>query len=428
MPIQKSCEPCAAAKRKCDKQLPECRRCIDKEINCQYTQRKKRTRYDVEHAISHDEVAIDKVGGIDESLQLGEISNWDWGVRNSAVFTENANLVFNIDDSLPIDLPELDDPAASVDWAISEPITEDNRPWYLRKETWTLQHHERDPNCVVSINYDPLVLEVEGMLREWSAKGHNDFIHRNLWDGGMPECVQDAFTMLTARFHCKQNMKTAVLQIADERSDKLIQQGMITPGHQNLLGHLARIQALFAHVFVRLFDGSVRLRVAAEKQLPVLQTWLAEMLDCARCIDSIDDDCAVDQHSTQQMSIDFNHEFEAATRQWKEWLVAESIRRTHVIVTTIVNTYRCMLTGWAECTGTAMLSARRGLWQAPSAARWSEIMAAKSPLLISTMTPSPLIAQYSADDFDDLIQMLWKYIVGPEKIQCWVERGEKLSI
>ena len=108
---------------------------------------------------------------------------------------------------------------------------------------------------------------------------------------------------------------------------------------------------------------------------------------------------------------------------WKLWALTESVRRTHLIINTVVNTYRCMSQDWVECTGAVMLTARRGLWQAETAMQWKELSHSKSPLLLPVLNPGPICAKYAASDIDDVVQLLWKYTIDPDKIQCWIDRN-----
>jgi hypothetical protein len=65
-----------------------------------------------------------------------------------------------------------------------------------------------------------------------------------------------------------------------------------------------------------------------------------------------------------------------------------------------------------------MLTARHGLWEAESAAKWFDISCAKSPLLVPSMQSGPLISQYAADEFDDFAKLLWTSTAGTDKIRC----------
>lgn len=73
----------------------------------------------------------------------------------------------------------------------------------------------------------------------------------------------------------------------------------------------------------------------------------------------------------------------------------------------------------------AAVTARRGLWEAESAMEWLKLSSSKSPLLVPSLQPGPVISQYEADNFDEFSKIVWTVIVGSEEIRYWNERGGK---
>jgi hypothetical protein len=122
---------------------------------------------------------------------------------------------------------------------------------------------------------------------------------------------------------------------------------------------------------------------------------------------------------------DFDKEYEILLELWRLWILTESVRCTHSVVESIINVYEAMTKGWAQCEGAAAVTARRGLWEAESAMEWFELSSSKSPLLVPSLQPGPVISQYEADEFDGFLKILWTVIVGSEKIQYWNERRNK---
>jgi hypothetical protein len=110
---------------------------------------------------------------------------------------------------------------------------------------------------------------------------------------------------------------------------------------------------------------------------------------------------------------------------WKQWILTESVRRTHILADSLANLYQTMSKGWVECNGAVMLTARSGLWEADSSIKWLELTCAKSPLLVPCLQPELLMSQYAADEVDDLVKVFWKILVGVDKIQSWIDRGKR---
>ena len=99
------------------------------------------------------------------------------------------------------------------------------------------------------------------------------------------------------------------------------------------------------------------------------------------------------------------------------------VRRTHLVAGTVANMYEIMVKGWVECSGAVMFTARKGLWDADSVMRWYELSCAKSPLLVPALQPGFYISSYAADEFDGFVKLIWTFIVGADKIQCWVDKS-----
>ena len=305
-------------------------------------------------------------------------------------------------------------------------ISSSPNAWFLGDETWVLQHSNQEPACVSIVELEPFIQAVEDMLQFWVKNGYNSFIHRRLYETGMPKCLQDAFTTLAAYTARTPAVKEMILQIADERSSALVCQNPPTAGGaQGILAHLARVQALFVYDFILLFDGSVRRRASAEKQISTLRRWVTEMWQAVKQYRG--EDGFLGYRSLQQTANEFDREYDTSSELWKLWILTESVRRTQVTIDTIANVYQIMTRGWADCTGAVMFTARRGLWEAESAMAWFELSCAKPPLLVPPLQPGSLISQHPAEEFDDFVKMFWTFIVGTDKIQSWIDRSNKTS-
>ncbi|KAI0103603.1 putative aldo/keto reductase [Daldinia grandis] len=264
------------------------------------------------------------------------------------------------------------------------------------------------------------------MLHFWVRNGYNSFIHRRLYDKGMPTCLQDAFTTLATYVSCTPAMKETILQIAEWRSSALANQcPCAAGGAQGIRAQLARIHALFVYQFILLFDGSVRSRAHAEKQQSTLRQWVTQMCEAARRYRG--EDIFAQNNRTPQWDVSkFDREYDASSKMWQLWILIESVRRSQLIIDTISNIYDVMAKGWADCTGAVMFTARRGLWEADSAVKWFELSSVEEPLLVPSLQPGPLISQYNADELDDFVKTVWTCIVGTDKMKCWIDKIQGL--
>ncbi|KAI1089669.1 hypothetical protein F5B19DRAFT_361206 [Rostrohypoxylon terebratum] len=404
-PRRKACIACADSKRRCDKQLPEYQRCLDRDVDCVYPEPKRRRRDPFilqtqagEGLSLHNYTGVDT---LDESLNYG-----DWGSIG----------IGDVD----LNVPLLD---AVIPYTSTPTLPEPSCPWFLQDETWVMQHNSDQAACMTFAELEPFIRTVEEMLQNWVGHGHNSFIHRRLYEKGMPTCVQDAFTTLATYNSRTPAMKETILQIAEERSSSLALQDLpIATNAQGILSHLAHVQALFIYEFIRLFDGSIRFRASAERQLSTLRQWVMHMWESVKGYRGEDND-----YQFSSSTNEFDIEYDSTSAMWHLWILIESVRRTHLVVGTITNVYQIMTKGWAECTGGVMFTARRGLWDAESASEWLEMSLAKPPLLVPSLKPGPLISQHNADEVDDFAKAFWTYIIGPDKIRYWIHKSDKVA-
>ncbi|KAI0484642.1 hypothetical protein GGR56DRAFT_614722 [Xylariaceae sp. FL0804] len=466
-PRQKACLPCASSKRRCDHELPKCRRCRDRDIDCEYPQSKRRRQdicvgdFDgptpvqcrlgqeqdtwagpIDHADNTD--PSDGIIDVTDALEFG---NWDPATELDMSFMNGPDM--NSSESvgqsthpinpLPALLPSPPDQGLEADSSEETPSSSSGCiPYFLRDETWPLQHKCPDEeDCGATVEMEPFIGEVEKMFQSWVKDGSNGFIHRRLYHRKMPTCVQDAFTTLAAYVARSPATKEIILQAADDRAGALLKQ---PPLQRAALGvtaemeaHLARLHALFVYVFIRLFDGSVRFRASAEAQLPTLRYWQREMWQTVRrytwreeirSFSRISIDRGQIVRSQRDFDLDAN--YEATSQIWHLWVLTESLRRTYLVVDCVLNTYQIMSQGWADCEGFVMCTVHRGLWDAESPMKWFVLSCnAKAPLLAPSLSPGALMSQYSAEDFDDFAKMCWSFVVGAEKMQYWAESSTR---
>ncbi|KAL9601228.1 MAG: hypothetical protein Q9219_002633 [cf. Caloplaca sp. 3 TL-2023] len=419
---QKACHACASSKRKCDKQLPECQRCLDRDVDCIYPTPKKRRRdpivqrNEIENsAVLHDQVDTNTLGQGPESVDwdFGEIPDFeiDW-----------SNVLIPFDQALPA--PPAPVAIPSIHGLELQSGGDLRIPWFLREETWVLQHIKSHSACETDIEVEPFIHAVENMLQHWVKNGHNSFTHRRLYSKGMPICLQAAFTTLAAYTNRTLAVKEIILQIAEDHAFALAHQGLPAGGGASwILAHLARVQALFVYVFIRLFDGSVRARASAQQQLPILQQWVVSLWEAVKRY------CEEDQpqryYALPCTVSEFDRGYRAASELWDKWILTESVRRTHVVVDNVINIYRIMTQGSANCAGAVMLTARRNLWEAESAMKWVELSNANDPLLTPALHSETIIANQKAEEIDDFVKILWTFIDGKDKIKHWIDKDRE---
>ncbi|KAF2653060.1 hypothetical protein K491DRAFT_583871, partial [Lophiostoma macrostomum CBS 122681] len=269
----------------------------------------------------------------------------------------------------------------------STPPTYPPWSWLLSTSTWTLHHSSTVPFCSTFLSLSPFLSDVAAMLQCWVRTGHNDFMHARLYERGMPAHLQDAFVTYAAYRGRTDAVGHVLLGVAEAKMEGLVrmfgvgvaaESASASSGassaarrRRNLLDQLSRVQALFVYIFILLFDGSVRARASAETRIPVLRDW--------------------------------------------------SLRRTVLVLQTVLNIYGIMKDGWAECGGAVMLNARAGLWDARGVREWWDVVVepAPAPLIVSSKMPDPVIDECAADQVDGFVRLYWRYVVGRDRVAWW---------
>ncbi|KAM7195415.1 hypothetical protein V8F33_006756 [Rhypophila sp. PSN 637] len=378
---RKACLQCTQSKRKCDRSYPQCLRCLDKGLVCQYPPSRR-----MRHV---------QVPSIEQGQPLPATTTFQsFSPRHHSQgpSSESQDLIIN-------------------------------DRWLLTPDSFVRLLHPRSP-IDRPYGYNERVLgnetvewldTVQSWMKQWATEGHSPVVHRSLYSGGdMPECVEDAFTVL-ATYHSSANpqIRKTALQIADRRASKLIAsfRASVSPHDaENPAGlchetvevdtqtHLARTLALLTYQVMGLLDTDIRARSNAEDYMETLNSWAAQMLESAR-LDSLTAEISTAtptpgpspnsknpfilppkptaSPSTSGPIISQHHHI---TSLHRAWTIAESVRRIALTAIYTQSVYLTLKRGVettdpsaeneATCPGGMTFTARHGLWDASSAYRW----------------------------------------------------------
>ena len=295
----------------------------------------------------------------------------------------------------------------------------DSPSWFARPETWVIEHSLPGACPAPAVVAKKFLRGVLLMCQEWVKKGSNGFIHAQLYRNGLPSCLQDAFTTLSAYVSRTPATEDLVLQIVEDRANSLLTQPI--PGEDqraNTIAHLSRVQALLIYQVIRLLDGCVRQRALAEGIIPVLFSWGHEMWDSAKTL-------YVSHRAAKSSIPDGQDGFNARAELWRSWILLESVRRTWLAMAFTQNVYLIMKDGWAECSGSVSFTARKGLWEANSAAKWTDLCQSKDPWMVPALRGERLFSHDQMDDVDEFGCHLWIIIGAVDKVQSWLDRSQK---
>ncbi|KAL7900421.1 hypothetical protein HDV63DRAFT_371054 [Trichoderma sp. SZMC 28014] len=399
-PSRSACIACAKVKRRCTKNLPACRRCSQRGLNCRYPPLK---------------MTIELPNDFDDTPT--SISNGSFAAVATPPPSHHEDLwsfggLFNNMNSY------LHPPA-----------------WFLLPESWVILHQPAPYQQSGSLNGG--LLESTEKILSWLQQWVNDcscpFIHAHLYKDDLPSCIQNAFTATAAYFAKTAANKGLILRIIEGNCKALLEQlevgldaGNVTIA-PDTLHHLARTQALLIYQIIRLFDGDIRSRAQAENSMDILLSWAGKLWESA----SKDAESAINDKASVKFSVNTDRcggvSYPNAFRVdgsvpalWRAWYVAESIRRTYVAIIFIQGMYQTLKQGWAFCPGGVSFTVTNGLWDSPSAHTWWELFAQDTRPPAQSLQLERLLLENQPAKVDAFVQPLLVASYGHERVEQWI--------
>ncbi|PGH08218.1 hypothetical protein GX51_01372 [Blastomyces parvus] len=435
-PKLKACSSCIKAKRRCDLRVPQCKRCSARGLNCNYgamAGEQKQSASDF--AFANDEAIFDfsSLDGLvpPDSLGLNETdqSSFTLGPTPQNLGSLQGGSIAN----------------SNMSDYNSHTILSLPPPGEMNHQEDTIPIGDKFDAAVIQLYVD----ELKTWLRQWVSKGTNPFIHHQLYYDYMPSEVQDGYNCCSIYSTKNPQNQRIVYRIIEEKVASLLDTGHIQqqlprtpnsfPSHLSLTQHLARVQCLLMYQIMRLFDGDIRQQALAEQQAPILKGWLHEMWDSlmnsgldvyhnddlttnpspppTSSSSSLSTSSQPQKHQRDPLSLPASQ----ATTIWKEWLIAESVRRTLITARGLAWVYDMMKLGVTVCPGGAYFIASAAVWEAPSAYRWAKAWRERERRhLVSTMTLPSLVGKARASDVDEFGKALLMLMYSGDAVERWI--------
>ncbi|KAH7110664.1 hypothetical protein B0J13DRAFT_499735 [Dactylonectria estremocensis] len=386
----KACEACKSSKRKCTKQLPKCRRCELRGLNCLYESQPSMVIYEAIHGTG----TLSRVRQAHDTHQsLGDV-------------LPPAIDAMTVDPQLEL---QLSSPSISPTFLSLDDL---RSAWFLTPDAWK--------NTPVEIlNLAPLsTTTIQGhfsrtmdWLREWIRTGSNPFIHPKLYSKSMPTCVHDAFMSLSTYLLKTDKTSDMVHRLIENKADKLVASQTNGDHGRDTLEDIGRVQSLLIYCTIRLLDGDIRQRHLAEQHLPILHDWTKEMLQNA--VHATMDDTLLFCNALTNCTPRFNTEpaipCQVSSEQllWHAWILSESVRRTWCMSMGIQASYDLLKTGTGPCYGGLLVTTRKGVWDAETAFAWTKLCAERSVGFVHRNETERLMSETKADEVDSKMARRW---------------------
>ncbi|KAM0494933.1 hypothetical protein ACHAP8_008311 [Fusarium lateritium] len=288
--------------------------------------------------------------------------------------------------------------------------------WFLGPETWSINY--QSTTCPLPPIPSPMlkawIEEITKWLHQWIREGQNEFIHAQLYlNTGLPRCLQDAWAVLTAYLAKTEQNEAITMGIVQARTeDLLLQESLSTIPVFGTLERLARVQSLLIYQFIRLFDGNIRQRTLAERDIPILQSWCDNLWTTAG-VDVGEDNILLPGSS-------YDETYPVA-ELWRKWVLCESIRRTWIVARFTQAVYLTIRDGRTDCPGGKNFTARQGLWNTPSSDAWLRQVINYGPLFTQCNQVNQLLTKVKPSEVDKFTVLQLKMICGTEKIENWMK-------
>ncbi len=410
----KACKACAASKRRCGKQLPQCLRCRARGIDCTYPPTKP-TSFVLSREDDETPVELDLLPYNTQKLSL-PLSFQDFlGAGDTRA-------------SLALDLSEF--PVGLIDNQLAS-------TWFSSLETWKVRFPPADIYPLSSTHLSRFITKAHQWLAEWLEKGSNQFIHAQLYRTRFPKCVQDAYATLSCYVHRTPLNGHAVFQILEDRAKELLAANGIDSTQLSQandimdskpldpLAHIARVQSLLIYQILGLYNGDIRLRYLSESYIPVLKIWMKEMIQHASQDVCLGGSIIVKADKDTTTGLDPSYLAQGENLLWYSWILAESIRRTWVVGSGVQATFLMMQQGTiVACEGGMMFTTRQGVWEAPTAAAWEKLCSEVHVGLMQMAETDRLFTEVSPEEVNEFTKTVLLLTFGVERVERWGVRIE----
>ncbi|KAL1869159.1 hypothetical protein Daus18300_005696 [Diaporthe australafricana] len=438
VPEVKACESCAKSKRKCGKESPRCHRCASRDLECIYTAPARQSSF----ILLQDTPLPMEPPMPMTAKELGRPLDL-WEPEMLLSFPPASPF-----GGLPTPATDLQlvQPSALLQYPPSKQLSTD---WFMSPETWKidqdLEHYQDMPNppCSYSrVALKSFLTTGQKCLSDWVSTGGTTFIHKQLYSFRLPRAVQDAYTSVALYLLRTEENEDMVHRTIEERSKQLLkdEEKHKTSSSLDPFGHLSRVHALLTYQIICLLDGDIRQRALAEERIPIMLSWLKQMLESVSFASQLTPAGTTGALTAARgLGLSVVDILDASTpgatpaaatcassqeeMMWHTWVFGESVRRTWVFAQGIHTVYDVVLRGLTVCPGALMFTAAAGVWDAPSSYAWNKMCVERDIRLNAVEEIENFMTEARPQDVDDFTRSLLEVTFGKARMERWVDAG-----
>ncbi|PMB72772.1 hypothetical protein BM221_000189 [Beauveria bassiana] len=404
---QKSCNACVRGKRRCDKRTPRCTRCAAKGLDCVYHKMPPSSSSTTTTAQNSS------CGGRTPQLTPGQSTT-------GSASPEMADSI-NADTTTAaskLDIPSV--PYISTALVAQPPKTPVRdlsllqRPLVCVGITDSLAVH--DPRSWMGYTLAAL----KSMHDTFARTQALPFLHPRLWATRLPKPILDVFAAATAYAHRSPHNRAWIMKLLSDTAISVHRDG---EGADSPRDKLARVQALVILDSMRVFDGDVGLRAAAEREAHVLGAWIGELQQVVEALEA--EAAAAAAAATVDLYVPSR---ERPPKSWDAWILLESARRTlmfscaFVCINKLLKNIDVGQAMWQNLRFTAS----KHLWEAPSSVEFFRAWRDKPQYYIRDFEFKDFWSYARADDMDEFTKIMLMPQIGMDTLEHFMA-GEDLS-
>ncbi|KAI1280060.1 hypothetical protein F5Y07DRAFT_357186, partial [Xylaria sp. FL0933] len=308
---QRSCNACAKSKRRCDKALPACGRCVKQRYPCSYVGRGQTWM-----AFGDDTCGLNSSARpaavpdpfptmLEPNLDLMPNTTFQLNSDFDSLLASGPGNSGVSADAWPYQFTEIGSSSQEKaltrkDYTKMAIRCDDYAPWHLA-----------DPSTKSA-------LTMSFMKKFHVTFAHDNstpYIHRYLYKDNMPRWVLQAYTMCLLYTNQSATNRAMVLRVLhDDVNELKTTASNITLKPQE---KLARVHALIFYQTIRMFDGDITLGQQVDDDMALLDSWNNDLCKVKDNLDDVDD----------AASTTGEHQPES----WERWIFTESLRRTCIM-------------------------------------------------------------------------------------------------
>lgn len=366
---RRSCNACFKGRRKCDRGYPTCGTCRRTKKSCHYVYAPISSASPPGDPVSADTDTVNVPPAHADSSSLGLagdesdfLAGQGWPVSDAVSRTSQSSstsLQHN-----PTPFPS--SPFSGLPYAQQTP-PKLNIPNFLGG----LGEVQRVDGSTDSWRW--VIGELRRCPRDLATRGETLFLHKDLYRDAMPRAIRAALGTSAAFCMLDEDRRHLLFRALDAEVVELTRapppmdadedrvhgfMGSISTGSSGLtlIEELARLQAFTLYQMMRMYGGGLEQRIVVQQQRGLLMTWALQLLRRSRAELGGDEDRASGAGGY--------------TDCWHTWILAESIRRTVMVVYMFYGMYSLATEGFcSELPTLAKLpvSAAPALWNSEAA-------------------------------------------------------------